>query len=125
MAEPARKPLEFYIGSISDYCKSLKRGKGGNVLLFCFMDLFDNPDDRYYAANLFDEKPKLIITPATEVDFLLCVNRVYDSQKPVYNLHVKDDLTFFLDTLAPLDYLKGFCRYYGFEYELDESCGEV
>ena len=125
MSSEAKKPMSFYIGDPRPFLYEQRLGKAGNALLFEFLEFFETPEDKYYAANLFEEKNKLVISKATEEDFKFYLFGVYNPEIAVYNLSVKDDREFFIDSLRELSYLKNICRYFGFEYELDETGCEM
>lgn len=77
-------------------------------------------DDRYYAINLYEERLPLVIAKATRRDHEYS-RVVYDESKIVYNLFVKEDPGFFIETLSDLEYLEEFCQYFGFEYEIYQT----
>ena len=115
---PDSKELSFWAGHPSLYLdkKLMELAKPDNLLLD-FIELFDDPSDRYLAYVLFEEKPVLEIAVVDEQFFQdFVVPTVYDPSTPMYNLYVKNDKSFFIESFAEMDYLKELCRYFGFEY---------
>lgn len=117
MSEEKRQPMSFFIGCPKLFLEE----QSANQRFLTFIDYFDNEDDRYYAANVFDEKCTLVIKKACIEDFEFFLFGIYNPKYPVYNLFVKDDPEFFIDTLAPLEHLIDLCKYFGMDYELDET----
>jgi hypothetical protein len=112
------KELVFWAGNPQLYLdKQLIELSRDDNRLLDFVEMFTDPDDRYLAYSLFEEKPLLEIALMDErffEDFV--VPHVYDPSTPLYNLYVKSDKSFFIESFAELDYLKELCAYFGFEY---------
>lgn len=114
-------PPQFFVGNAEEFLKAeLLRNSASARKKASFIGLFDE-DDRYYAINLFEEKPLLVISKADPMQFGIPSFDVYSGAKTVYNLSVRDDREFFVETCSQLDYLKELCTFFGFDYELDET----
>ncbi len=114
------KELVFWAGNpqLFLYKQLIELAREDNKLLD-FVEMFTDPDDRYLAYALFEEKPTLEIALMDEQFFQdFVVPAVYDSSVPLYNLYVKNDKGFFIESFAELDYLKDLCDYFGFEYTI-------
>ena len=58
----AKKPITFYVGDKSLFLeKEEKKLVSGKIKLLDFISLFSNPEDRYYAITVFEEKIPLVI----------------------------------------------------------------
>ena len=112
------KQLTFWVGNPQLFLnKQLMELTSDDNKLLDFVEMFTDPDDRYLAHILFEEKPTLEIAVMDEQFFQdFVVPTVYDPSTPLYNLYVKNDKSFFIESFAEMDYLKELCRYFGFEY---------
>ena len=114
-----QKDLAFWTGNPSLFLdKQLAELTSDDNRLLDFVEMFTDPSDRYLAYALFEEKPVLEIAKMDEDFFKFAVPFVYDPEVPLYNLYVKNDKGFFIETYAELDYLKDLCSYFGFEYTI-------
>ncbi len=122
----ARKPIAFYVGDKSLFLeKEEKKLTSGKLKLLDFISLFNNPNDRYYAISVFEEKIPLVIKKSNPEEFNFSNLFVYNKDEPLYNLFVRDDREFFVETMAPLERLKEICQYFGFEYAIESSGCEM
>ena len=121
-----KKPITFYVGDKSLFLeKEEKKLMSGKIKLLDFISLFSNPEDRYYAITIFEEKIPLVIKKSNPEDFQFFNLYVYNKDEPLYNLFVRDDREFFVETMASLERLKEICHYFGFEYEIESSGCEM
>lgn len=116
MEEFEIKPIQFYIGNESDFLNKYQKDPKFKE----FLDLFDNSDDKYYAAQLFELRPKLKISKASEDHYFGCQFLVYDYLNPRYNLTVFDDKEFFIESVSSIESLKSMCLYFGFDYDVTD-----
>ena len=122
----ARKPIAFYVGDKSLFLeKEEKKLMSGKLKLLDFISLFNNPNDRYYAISIFEEKVPLVIKKSNPEEFSFSNFYVYNKDEPLYNLFVRDDREFFVETMASLERLKEICQYFGFEYAIESSGCEM
>lgn len=122
----AKNPINFYIGDKSLFLdKEEKKLLSGKIKLLDFISLFETANDRYYAIAVFEEKLPLLIKRANPKDFEFFNFFVYNKDEPLYNLIVRDDKDFFVETMASLERLKDVCQYFGFEYAVDHSGCEM
>ncbi len=114
------KALGFLIGNFDLFLNKqmLELTRPDNRLLD-FVEMFNDVNDRYLAHTLFEEKPELEIARVSD-DFFdeFVVPHIYDLSIPLYNLYVKSDPSFFVESFAELDYLMHLCEYFGFNYSL-------
>lgn len=110
-----KRSVSFYIG---DHIPEIEAEKKNFVK---FLEWFYEPEDKYYAITLFEEKPILLISKCDWRELEYLTYKVYNSGKPVYNLSVKANQDFFIETAEDLDVLKEICKTFGFRYELDDS----
>lgn len=110
-----RQPLSFYTGEPSPIVEKEREQ------FLSFLNWFFDAEDKYYAITVFEERLTLLITKSDWGELEYLTYKVYNSQKPVYNLSVKANQDFFIETAEDLDALKDICKTFGFKYELDDS----
>lgn len=106
-------PLAFFAGKIPRLSVNLKQ-------TLEFTDLFED-EDKYYAAIIFEEKPKLIISKFENSSIAPYLSDVYKNPELLYNLTVFDNREFYVNSGESLDVLIDFCKTMGFKYEIDDS----
>jgi len=122
----AKKPINFYVGDTSLFLdKEEKKCLSGKSKLLDFLSMFTEDNDRYYAISVFEERLPLVIKKSDPKEFRFFNFYIYDSNKPLYNLFVRDDREFFIETMAPLERLKEMCQYFGFDYAIEPSGCEM
>lgn len=106
-------PLAKYTGKIHRINVTAEEAKE-------FTSLFED-EDKYYAAIIFEEKPKLLISKFVDSSIAPYYVGVYKNPELLYNLSVADNREFFVNSAEKLDVLIDFCKRMGFEYEIDDS----
>lgn len=93
----AKNHISFYIGDKSLFLeKEEKKMMNGKIKLLDFISLFNNPEDRYFAISVFEEKLLLSIKKSTAEDFNFFNFYIHDKDFPLYNLSVLNAPDFLL-----------------------------